>query len=414
MMLTSDEALPPHSVVTCRIKHPSILADCLLERTYGPEKAIGGWTQTYSDQAPDDFEPSAYFEEHKTAHVPPVYRNHLAELERQSGFPFAKQWEFEWKIICESLGTHYTRYPYYFGDFSEVRQGIIGQYWQRIHEAYLSAYLRTLAFAVCEWDLPQHMAEVRCFEIVHGIGGLYDLNPVSRPAWLGDFPERACVAEDDFDSIIREFVGAAKIGGVRLASLTVPVAISAANHARLEISLHFVTPEFTPKPDQFLNETRRILPCELFRLEGGLSKRPLEAIETSGLSGSAFSVCVELRPIPFGSWQGDLLSAGLRVPEPSVAAGTVRCTQGAIELVDAEDVVIARTVTWHDHWTPNYPRQGNTRCGVATLIDSNALVAAQEGLGRKLGWFVTLTTWKREAEREEYSLHRRFAYFTEP
>ena len=99
MMLTSDEALPPHSVVTCRIKHPSILADCLLERTYGPEKAIGGWTQTYSDQAPDDFEPSAYFEEHKTAHVPPVYRNHLAELERQSGFPFAKQWEFEWKII---------------------------------------------------------------------------------------------------------------------------------------------------------------------------------------------------------------------------------------------------------------------------------------------------------------------------
>lgn len=414
LMLTSDGARPQHGVVACRIKHPSILVDCLLERMYGAGKTKGGWDRTYSDQAPDDFEPSAYFEEHKTAHVPPVYRNHLAELERQSGFPFAKQWAFEWKNICESLGTHYTRYPYYFGDFLEVREGLIGQYWQRMREAYLSAYLRTLAFAVCEWGLPQHMAERRCFEMIHGIAGLHDLNPISRPDWLGDFPERACVAEDDFDTIARNFISNAEFDGQRLVSLTVPIAFAASDYARLEISSHFVTPDFAPEPSQSLYEMRRILPCESFKLEGGLPERPLEAIVRSGLSGSEFSVCVELTPIPFGSWQGDLLSAGLRVPEPRVAAGTVRCTQDAIELVGAEDVVIARTLAWHDHWSPNYPRQGNTRCGVAALIDSNALVAAQERLGRKLGWFVTLTTWQREAEREEYSLHRRFAYFTEP
>jgi hypothetical protein len=414
LMLTSDEARPPHSVVTCRIKHPSILADCLLERTYGPGEAIGGWAQTYSDQAPNDFEPSAYFEEHKTAHVPPVYRNHLAELERQSGFPFAKQWAFEWKIICESLGTHYTRYPYYFGDFAEVREGIIGQYWQRIHEAYLSAYLKTLAFAVWEWGLPQHMAEGRCFEMVHGIDGLHDLNPISRPAWLGDFPERACVAEDDFDAMARDFISNAEFDGLRLVSLNAPIAFAAANYARLEISSHFVTPDFAPEPNQFLHEMLRILPCETFKLEGGLSERPLEAIETSGLSGSELSVCVELMPIPFGSWQGDLLSAGLRIPEPRVAPGTVRCAREAIELVGPEGAVLSRTVTWNDHWHPNYPQRGNTRCGVAALMDSDALNAAQERFGRKLGWFVTLTTWQRETEREEYSSRRRFAYFTEP
>ncbi|NII11291.1 hypothetical protein [Oleiagrimonas sp. C23AA] len=44
-------------------------------------------------------------------------------------------------------------------------------------------------------------------------------------------------------------------------------------------------------------------------------------------------------------------------------------------------------------------------------MDSDALNAAQERLGRKLGWFVTLTTWQRETEWKEYSPRRKFAYF---
>lgn len=47
-------------------------------------------------------------------------------------------------------------------------------------------------------------------------------------------------------------------------------------------------------------------------------------------------------------------------------------------------------------------------------MDSDALSAARERLGRKLGWFVTLIIWQRETELEEYSSRRRFAYFTEP
>ncbi|NII11289.1 ATP-binding protein [Oleiagrimonas sp. C23AA] len=309
LMLTSDEARPPHSVVTSRIKHPSILADCLLERMYGPGEAKGGWARTYSNQAPVDFEPSDYFEEHKTAHVPPVYRNHLEKLQSQSGFPFAKQWAFEWEAICESLGTHYTRYPYFFGDVAEVRAGLMGQYWQRIHEAYLSAYLRTLAFAVCELGLPQHFAEGLCFEMIHGIDGLHDLNPISRPAWLGDFPERACVAEDDLEAIARDFINHAEFDGLRLVSLTTPIAFTTANYARLEISSHFVSPDFVPKPDPSLHEMPRNLLCERFKLEGCLSELPLEVIETNGLSGTEFSVCVELTPIPFGSWQGDFVDS---------------------------------------------------------------------------------------------------------
>ena len=83
-------------------------------------------------------------------------------------------------------------------------RGIMGQYWQRMREVFLSAYLRTLAYAVSEWRLPQKIAEGYCLEIVHGIAGLFDVEPGARPAWLSDLPERLCAPGADFTSLIRE------------------------------------------------------------------------------------------------------------------------------------------------------------------------------------------------------------------
>lgn len=411
LMLASDDARPPHGVVACRIKHPSILADLLLEKTFGNGKAIGGWRRTYSSRFSRDFEPVSYFEEHKTSHVPPVYRNHFVELERQSGFPFETQWAFEWKNICESLGTHYTRYPYYFGGFSEFREGIVGQFWQRMREAYLSAYLRTLAFAVSELGLPQKFAENWCLEMVNGIHGLNELTPVRRPDWLGDFPERALASGDELETVAREFIAAMHRDGMRLASLRTPLESSVDNYAILDISSHLVTSDYEPDADPKLYEMRRILPVDNLRLEGELSALPLKSIETEGQSGSEFAVCVDLTPFPFGSWQSDVISVGLPVPEPHVASGNLRCTTEAIELTDASGAVIGRTITWNDHWGPLYPRGGRTRCGVAAFLNSAALDVSQKRTKRELAWSIAITTWRREESQEAYSSHRRSVFF---
>lgn len=411
LMLASDDARPPHDVVACRIKHPSILADLLLEKTFGNGKAIGGWRRTYSPEFPRDFEPGSYFEEHKTAHVPPVYRNHFVELERQSGFPFETQWAFEWKNICESLGTRYTRYPYYFGDFSEFREGIVGQFWQRMREAYLSAYLRTLAFAVSELGLPQKFAENWCLEMVNGIHGLNELTPVRRPDWLGDFPERALASGDELETVAREFIAAMHRDGMRLASLRTPLESSVDNYAILDISSHLVTSDYEPDADPKLYEMRRILPVDNLRLEGELSALPLKSIETEGQSGSEFAVCVDLTPLPFGCWQSDVISVGLPVPEPHVASGNLRCTTDAIELTDASGAVIGRTITWNDHWGPLYPREGRTRCGVAAFLNLAALDVSQKRTKRELAWSIAITTWRREESQEAYSAHRRSVFF---
>lgn len=62
----------------------------------------------------------------------------LTNLESVTGYPFLQHWTYEWKTLRDKLGTHYTRYPYYFDDVSNARAGIIGQYWQRMSEVYRS------------------------------------------------------------------------------------------------------------------------------------------------------------------------------------------------------------------------------------------------------------------------------------
>lgn len=414
IFLTSPDAQPPHSLVASSIQRPSILADALLERIFGTGRAIGGWPRTYSGPAPPGFEASAYFQEHKTAHVPPVYLNHLTRLEGSSGFPFVKQWEYEWKNICDSQDTRYTRYPYYFDDFSENRAGIHGQYWQRIREAYLSAYLKTLAFAVCEWGLPEGVAESYCAEMVYGVKGLFEWDPGSRPPWLADFPERAFAEAVDLEGIARGLITAARSGGQRLVSLSAPIAMSVTSYAKLELSAHLVTSDYQLPADGMPYGRVRVLPSRTFELNGSLSVRPIEEVATSGSSGSELGVCVELVPMPFGAWQGDILSAGLKVPAPHVVGtARVRCTKDAIELVGPAYDILARTLTWNDHWSPSYPRGGNTRCGIATLLDDATLNAATLRLQRNLAWCVTLRSWKRQTDFGDYVESRRSVFFLE-
>lgn len=412
--LTPPSAQPSHSLVASRIRRPSILADALLERTFGAGRAIGGWQRTYSDPAPSGFGASTYFQEHKTAHVPPVYLSHLTRLERDSGFPFVEQWAYEWKNICDSQDTRHTRYPYYFDDFSENRAGIQGQYWQRMREAYLSAYLRTLAFAVCEWGLPDGVAESYCAEMVYGVKGLFEWDPGPRPSWLADFPERAFAEEVDLEGIARDLIAVARSGGQRLVSLSAPVAMSVTSYAKLELSAHLVTSDYQLPAEGMPYERVRMLPSRSFELNGSLSVRPIEEVATRGNSGSELGVSVELMPMPFGAWQGDVLSAGLKVPAPHVVGtARIRCSQDAIELVGSADDVLASTLTWNDHWNPSYPRGGNTRCGIATLLDEATLSAAMLRLQRSLAWCITLRTWKRQTDFGDYAESQRSAFFVE-
>ena len=343
VFLTSPVGRPLRTVLASRLRCPSILADVILERTYGHGQGIGGWRQSHSGRAPDDFEGGSYFEEHKTAHVPPIFMINLRKLESVSGYPFLQHWAYEWKTLRDKLGTHYTRYPYYFDNVSDVRAGIIGQYWQRMSEVYRSAYLRTLAYAISEWRLPQKIAEGYCLDIVHGIAGLFDVEPGSRPVWLSDFPERFCVPDADFTPIARELVQAARTGGMMLVSLDTPVASSVQKYAKLTLSAHFITLDYEPADDVFLYEKKLLMPiADMFELKGRPEEITIQEARTEGKKGDEVAVCGWLFPMPFGCWQGDYMN--LKIPVPYTVPNTeIRCTNESIDCIASDGKVASRT-----------------------------------------------------------------------
>lgn len=405
VFLTAPAGRPTRTALASRVHCPSILADIILERTYGPGRGIGGWRQTHSGRAPTEFEGGSYFEGHKTAHVPPIFVSNLRNLERASGYPFFQHWAYEWKTLRDKLGTHYTRYPHYFDDMLDARAGITGQYWQRMREVFLSAYLRTLAYAVSEWHMPQKIAENYCLDIVHGITGLFDLEPSARPAWLSDFPERFCAPGADSTPLVRKLVQAARAEGMRLVSLDTPVVSSVQKHARLTLSAHLVTPDYELPEGASLYERMLVMPvADTFELKGSLADITIQEAKTKGRKGDEVAVCSLLFPIPFGTWQSDYFSMGLSIPAPyAVPNSEIRCTNESVDYIASDGKVASRTRIWNDDWTPSHPKGGPTRCGTVSMVDQEVLTETMEQLGRRLAFCVRLRIWDREKEYGGYS-----------
>lgn len=405
IFLTASEARPKRAAVISHIKYPSLLGDILLERTYGKGKGMGGWLRTHAGAAPSDFEAGSYFEKYSTAHVPPILGNNLMRLQRVSGFPFRLQWGFEWKMLRDRLGTHFTEYPHYFGNVLDARSGIMGQFWQRMRDVYLSAYLRTLAYAVCEWGLPQNIAEGYCLDIVDGVAGIFEIEPGVRPTWLFDFPERLCKPDADFGAIARECFEASRQHGMVAVSIDTPIAASVQKYARLQMTTHLITADYEVPVGQFLYEKMPPLMIDrTFEVKGAPPEIKLDEASSAGSNGgNEAAVCICLFPIPFGCWQGDYFSLGLTIPAPYVVGDMqINCTAEGIDLISHDNKLGSTTRIWNDGWTPPHPKGGSTRCGVVTMVDASRLEEARVRLERRLALFVRLRVWDREEDYGDY------------
>src|SRR3546814_12766988 len=134
-----------------------------------------------------------------------------------------RQWAFEWQKLQERTGVPRTEYPYYFDSFAEVRSGIIGQYIQGQGELYRSAYLRTLALAVERWRLPAGLAETHAMDVVPAVPRLFEIDPVKRPAWLGDLPERCAATPDDLGRLARALNAGSQPTEMQSRTLHIPI-----------------------------------------------------------------------------------------------------------------------------------------------------------------------------------------------
>lgn len=387
LAVTPYDARPIFSEVEKSVSSPSIAADFLLKQMYGRHSER--WCSAHSGTAPASFSAESYFHEHKTAHVPPVLKRDLEYLERKSGLPFLRQWGFEWTALRERLQAGYTSYPNYFGDFALQREGIYGQFILHQSELYRSAYQRTLACAVSEWNMPPDAAEQFSVFDLPVLPGLFEVEPAPRPAWL-PLLDATMLNGDDLASIARNVISREPEDAFQTVLLRIPTERSFDEFGELELAAYLVDDAFELDENQLLHSRSQRL--WLTRYQFDMVRPSLEPQEQAGKLGSALPVCSDEVPFVRGYWHDDYYQRGVSLPatycfqQPTLQQAQA---DGIHIRIDQEEV--GSLAIWHDAWTPVSAPNSATRCGTITRIRRSELAAAAARLGRKVGWFVRLS-----------------------
>ncbi|MER9215149.1 hypothetical protein NKI54_24280 [Mesorhizobium sp. M0663] len=395
LTVVNETARPNLRDVAACVKRPSILSDILLEVAYG--WSLGGWDEGLRPDVPEYFEPSEYFEQHKTAHVPPILLNSLSKLEAKSGKPFKRQWAYEWHVMREETGILFTQYPYYFGDFALARSGIHGQFLQRQSELYRSAYLRVLAYAVAAWDMPVRLATQYCLDVLPAVPRLFEVEPQPRPKWVADFPAKLHDPSADFQKLGRALVKAGVSKSRVAVSLDVPLPKEIAEFGAVSATAYLCSADFEPAEDfdPFLPET--LVFSHDVGLGDDISFRDFEDVRVDGKVGWCAPVSTHLIPMPSGLWHDEYIGAGMAIPAAYCFDSTPRLSADdrGLALFIGKDVV-ATTSFWHDDWTPLVPKKGATRVGVVSCINRRLLKKTLQRFEARLGWFVRLSALEGE------------------
>jgi hypothetical protein len=170
------------------IAAPSVLSDALVAGLY-PEQAsrLFSFRLGYSKGAWAKPSENDLFEDGLGKLVPPIFRSLLAGHERTSQLPFLRQWQGEWDALQAAYSEAYSSYPDYF--FRGGR-GQTASLDVRQRAVYVSAYLRTLSWAVLEAGMPQALALDSAQIALPFNRGLSDFEGSPRPDWSKDLLDR--------------------------------------------------------------------------------------------------------------------------------------------------------------------------------------------------------------------------------
>jgi len=345
-----------------------------------------------------------------------VYGSNHHRLERQTSLPFARQWAFEWRQLADATNAPKQNFPHYFVDSTQQQSGVSIQVSQRQADVYLSAYLRTFACAVDQWGMPVERALSYAIDALPINKGLSLLAPISRPEWLEDMPEKCATALDAMEPLIREVLSRARrVTGTEPITLKIPISNDAAEFGELSIQALIASSDFRPN---FASETLpyerslRMFLRDGLSIEGDLPSAGISDYVSPGATGSAAPFSLELWPDPCGFWHSDYFSAGISVPAPYAVPNPVKikCERDSI-IFSSTSGQVGTWRVWHDHWTPEYPKGGRTRCGVLTTMDPCLLPYATNRYALALGWLVQLNVWTREKDDGELEYARRREFF---
>ena len=172
------------------IQAPSHLSDLILKENFPHANGLSSFRYAVSPVEPAklSFEEESWFDNYRKWAVPPIFSDQLEQLQQSTGFPFLRRWNHEWRWLHANHPRPPAEYPLYFSRGDRSRRG---QFDHTQRELYVSAYLRTLAYAAIRGSISNADAEHLSLLALPFTRGLGDLEPIQRPDWTYNLKSRA-------------------------------------------------------------------------------------------------------------------------------------------------------------------------------------------------------------------------------
>ena len=276
------------------------------------------------------------------------------------------RWEHDWRWLQATNPRPQVAFPHFFtrGDQDRTGQFMVGQ-----TELYVSAYLRTLAFALIHGHLSEEVSEESALLALTMNRGLADLEPIDRPEWARDLLPWAHARTR---ARVHELWHKASTIS---AAEEVPVALDVVDLDKggfVEIDVKLVVGARGLSTGPVPAETEGML----FVGQGStdMAGRLTEWPDTTASSGERPRFVVQ-RVVPYnwGRVHSDMLLS-VRLASPSLfgTAVDVECGSSDIRLV-ARDAVLARWMHWYADWEPTRWKEMDSFVGSVSTVSKAAL-----------------------------------------
>ena len=348
------------------VRAPSHLSDWLLKRNFTDASDLIPSRYAISSSEPASLpqHKEAWFDRYRKSAVPPMFSAVLRQLQQSTGLPFLIRWEHDWRWLQATHPRPEVEYPHFL---SGGDQGRVGQFDHGQRELYVSAYLRTLAFAAIH-GLPHDVVERYAMLALTMNRGLADLEPVDRPDWAWNL--LSCDAGHMKELAHKLWVSAeaaAKPGEVPLALRVVDFDTN--DFVEFDLTLTIGPSGFTVGPaeaeelDELIANERPGEMAGLVGREAGTNPLSIER---------PFAMTQVVLPENIGRVHTEM-ATNVRIASPYVfgTSADVQCGPSEIRLETGINV-LSRWVHWYADWKPTiFPDLESGVSSMTTVLKSS-------------------------------------------
>ncbi len=350
------------------IRVPSHLSDYLLKRSFTNASGLSPFRYAISPPEPATLpqREEAWFDRYRKWAVPPIFSIMFTQLQESTGFPFRERWKHNWRWLQATHPRPEAEYPYFFSQGDRDRIGLfdLGQ-----RELYVSAYLRTLAYASITGTISHEVAEHYAMLALTMNRGLADLEPIDRPDWAQNLlPCDAGRTKELAKNIWRNAEAATNPGEVPLALKVVE--FDTEGFVEFDSTLTLGRAGFTAGPaeaEEYKGLIANEYPGEMAGLVGrNAGIDPLYIVRPIAMTQRVMQDFI-------GRVHADIGSK-IRLASPYVfeTSANVQCGPTEIRL-EAGGQVLSRWVHWYADWEPTIFTELESAVGSMTTVLKSSL-----------------------------------------